>query len=139
MNYLFQNRKDILEVEEKETSGCSQPKGNLCLGLLCFILILYSYSLNIHDTLLTNIFSLITECKRLVRESCREATRIISEKLNVLVEIRDQQNSDNNFHRFHTSQMIFKSRISFLVQLRNFIGASKYFYIIHKWLYRSRV
>ncbi|XP_057655590.1 furin-like protease 1 isoform X2 [Diorhabda carinulata] len=29
-----ENRKDVLEVEEKETSGCSKSKGNLCLD--CF-------------------------------------------------------------------------------------------------------
>nr|CAH7745732.1 unnamed protein product [Callosobruchus chinensis] len=50
---MAENRKDIQEVEGKKNnvSSCVKAEGNLCLGLFCFVSLLYICSINTHEFL----------------------------------------------------------------------------------------
>lgn len=139
-----------MEEKEKSTSGCAKKSGNLCLGLLCFISILYFHFFNIHDissillipiygsflfiityaskqNIATNFIKLYTEMKK-----------ILETNYNYKVVILNQQNSDNNFHSYikYKKNTSHKKK-SLIVQLINLsVSLRTNLYIIYKWLYR---
>lgn len=137
-----------MEEKEKSTSGCAKKSGNLCLGLLCFISILYFHFFNIHDVLSVLLIPIYGSFLFIITYASKqniatnfiklytEIRKILETNYNYKVVILNQQNSDNNFHSY-IKNISNKKKSLIIVQLINLsVSLRTNLYIIYKWLYR---